>query len=257
MGAESRLSHTPFRTKADIVHHLERRVLDREFVVGEKLPSERDLCLQYAVSRPVIREALAGLVERGLIDVFAGRGSFVRAVTTDDLAQSLTRVATRAGITSRDLVSARVMLECTAAEMAADRGHEQDIDDIFAALELHDAAHSLAERARTDLVFHEAVAVASGNPVIALMFGSIRVQVHALMLRSHSDRKVRRLGDPLHQQIAEGIRDRDPVAARAAMSEHLQLALNLFGKDLDRPLAEMLESRGLGSSPPLRTTELT
>lgn len=245
------LRATQFR-KGDIVADLERRIVSGEFVSGEKLPPERDLCLEYAVSRPVIREALAGLVERGYIDVFAGRGSFVRAVAVDDLSQSLNRVATRTGVTARDLVAARVMLECTAAELAALR-ESPDVSEIYSTLEIHDAAKTLADRAQSDLAFHEAVAAASGNPVIALMFGSIRGQVHALMLRSHSDRKVRRLGDPLHAEIAAAIRDGDAAGARAAMAAHLELALTLFGRDLDRPLAEVLESRGLDSSHPLRT----
>ena len=246
---------SPFRTKADVVTDLERRILDGEFVVGQRLPSERELCAQYAVSRPVVREALAGLGERGYLEVFAGRGSFVRAVATDELSQSLTRVAARTGVTARDLVVARVMLECTSAELAATNATDEAVEQILEALRVHDAATGLADRALTDLVFHEAVAIATGNPVIALMFGSIRTQVHALMLRSHSDRKVRRLGDPLHHRIADAVRDHDPQAARAAMSEHVELALTLYGKDLDRPLADVLAGRGLNASAPLRPAE--
>ncbi len=243
----------PFRTKNEVVSHLEDRILRGEFMVGEKLPSERELCSRYAVSRPVIREALAGLLERGYIDVFAGRGSFVRAVATDELSQSLNRVAARAGITARHLVAARVMLECGGAELAASNASTDDVEAIFVTLQAHERATELAERARTDLLFHEAVALASGNPVIALMFGSIRTQVHSLMLRSHSDQKVRLLGDPMHVKIAEAIREHDPVRARTAMTEHIELALTLYGSDLDRPLSEVLSARGLDAGTPLRT----
>lgn len=238
--------------KAEVVADIERRILAGEFEPGERLPSERHLCGEYGVSRPVIREALAGLVERGLVDIHAGRGTFVREVAVDDLSQQLTRAATRTGITARDLVDARVMLECTAAELAARRA-PHDADKVLDALEMHERAVALDERVNTDLAFHEAIAAASGNPVIALMFGSIRGQVHALMLRSHSDRKVRQLGDPIHREIADAIAAGHAKKARQAMAKHLELALELFGDDLDRPLAEVLESRGLDAGKRLGT----
>jgi len=242
------------RTKHDVVGDLERRILNNEFIVGQKLPSERALGDAYAVSRPVIREALAGLVERGYIDVHPGIGSFVRALATGALSGSLTRAATRAGITARDLVPARLMLECTAADMAARNATQFEVDSIVQALDAHQRAKDVGERARSDLHFHEAVALGSGNPVITLMFGSIRTQVHALMLRSHSDRTVQRLGDPLHQNIADCIRARDPEGARAAMSEHVGLALTLYGEDLDRPLSKVLASLAIEDSPLLGPT---
>ena len=39
------------------------------------------------------------------------------------------------------------------------------------------------------------------------------------------------------------------------MSEHVELALALYGDDLDRPLSEVLAGRGLVASPPLRPVE--
>lgn len=227
--------------KGEVLGDLERRILGGEFPTGSKLPAERDLGVQYSVSRPVVREVIAGLVERGLLDVFPGRGAFVRAVSVDHLAEPLTRAASRSGVTARDVVAARLMLEGTAAELAATRTPSL-VDAVLAALEKHEQARTLADRARTDLAFHEAVAAASGNPLVVLMFGAIRTQVHALMLRSHSDRTVRRLGDPLHREIAEAIRDRNGDLARDAMHRHLKLALELYGEDLDRPLADVVPS---------------
>lgn len=228
-----------------MIEHLEHVILSGAVAVGSKLPSERELCAIYDVSRPVIRETLAGLVERGYIEVFPGRGSFVRAVAVDELAEPLSRATRQAGITARHLVSARLMLECAAAELAAERASDEDIARIDRALAEHNAASSLADRAHTDLAFHEAVAVASGNPVIALMFGAIRTQVHALMLRSLSDRVVRNAGDPMHERIAEAIAAHDPGGARQAMRDHVELALSLYGDDLDVSLTSVLEGRGL------------
>ena len=78
-----------------------------------------------------------------------------------------------------------------------------------------------------------------------LMFGAIRNQVHALMLRSHSDPNVHREGEPYHERIVQAIEDGQPAAARELMREHLELALSLYGSDLDRPISDVVDSRGL------------
>ncbi|MEY3028669.1 MAG: hypothetical protein RL198_66 [Actinomycetota bacterium] len=230
--------------KIDIVHDIQNRVLSGEWVQGSQLPSERELAIEYGVSRPVIREALAGLVELGFIEIHPGRGSFVRGVKIDDLSGSLTRAATLAKISARDLVVARLGLECSAAELAAKQEPRPE-DKLRAALQEHSEASSLQTLADTDLAFHETVVAASGNPLMVLMFGAIRNQVHALMLRSHSDPNVQREGEPYHERIVQAIADGDPIAARELMREHLELALTLYGSDLDRPISEVVESRGL------------
>jgi len=46
---------------------------------GTRLPSERELCEQYGVSRPTVRRALLQLKTNGLVDILANSGAFVRS----------------------------------------------------------------------------------------------------------------------------------------------------------------------------------
>ena len=71
------------------------------------------------------------------------------------------------------------------------------------------------------------------------MFGAISTLVIDLMHRSHSDSLVREIGDPLHDEIFDRIEARDPDGAENAMRRHIVLALELFGDDLNRPLADV------------------
>lgn len=232
--------------KAEIVNAIQLKVLSGEWGPNAQLPSERELANEFLVSRPVIREALAGLVELGFIEIHPGRGSFVREVKVDDLSNSLTRAATLAKTTARDLVVARVGMECSAVELAAE-SNDTDVDILWNTLRAHSSASGVASLAATDLAFHESVVAASANPVLVLMFGAIRNQVFSLMLRSHSDPSVQAIGEPLHEKIVQAIADHDGPRARELMREHLELALNLYGQDLDRPIAEVVESRGLAT----------
>lgn len=58
---------------------LEKRIQDRHYQVGERLPSEDALCRDFGVSRMTIRQALGGLVEGGLLTRRRGSGSYVSA----------------------------------------------------------------------------------------------------------------------------------------------------------------------------------
>lgn len=59
--------------KKDIV----RRVESGDLAPGEALPSERELCERYGVSRPTLRQATQDLVRDGLLVVRRGVGTFV------------------------------------------------------------------------------------------------------------------------------------------------------------------------------------
>ena len=73
------LSTAPLTT-LELHARLYEDILSGDIPPGAKLPSERQLAERYGVSRPVVRESLRRLQERGLIVVQPGRGSYVREV---------------------------------------------------------------------------------------------------------------------------------------------------------------------------------
>ncbi|HVK23159.1 MAG TPA: FadR/GntR family transcriptional regulator [Actinokineospora sp.] len=234
-------------TGAEVAAQMEERLLAHVWAPGDRLPSERQLSLEYSVSRPVIREALRSLQERGLINVSAGRGSFVREPRpTSDGGDPLLLVR-RGEVTARHLVVARAMLEGEAAALAAQNRSADDLAtmrDILAAFEGEPALSTLAD---LDVAFHEAIAIASRNPVIQIMFGSIRPLTHGVVVRSLTDRAVRGAAVPLHNVVFDAITAEDPEAARAAMTEHIEAAQHYYGADLDAPLVDVLTRRAVGA----------
>lgn len=63
----------------EVADDLRRRIHDKEFPVGAKLPSQAVLMREYDVSVTVVRMALDDLGSEGLIRSQQGRGTFVRA----------------------------------------------------------------------------------------------------------------------------------------------------------------------------------
>jgi GntR family transcriptional regulator len=57
---------------------LRARIASGEWMPGQQIPIEDQLCATYGVSRITVRQAVANLVNQGLIVVERGRGRFVR-----------------------------------------------------------------------------------------------------------------------------------------------------------------------------------
>jgi DNA-binding FadR family transcriptional regulator len=240
MTSSSSVSSAPVSREA-VAEYLESGIASGKFGPGERLPSERHLAEELHVSRPIVREALRVLVERDLIEVRPGRGAFVRTTDSSSGAQRMDAVYRLSHVTPRDLVEARLMLECTAAKLAAARASETDLQQLEAAAEGCERAVTIVDRARYDLAFHLAVARAAHNPVIETMFRSISSLTIELMFRSLSDQAVVAESLPLHRAVVEAIRNQDPEAARAAMGDHLAVASRLYGDDFEASIKSVAQ----------------
>jgi GntR family transcriptional regulator, transcriptional repressor for pyruvate dehydrogenase complex len=227
----------PSRNSGDaIAGALAERVLSGELVADDRLPSERRLAVEFGASRPMVREALRSLIERGLIEVEPGRGAFVRGGTGPLRFQPLDLEYRRRGTTARQLSDARLMLETEAAALATEHANADDLAALGGALERLESSATPLDRVRNDLAFHMALVAASHNPVIETMFASIHGLTVELMVRSAGDAEIIRQSEPYHRVAYEAIRDRNPVAARAAIQAHLSIAASTYGDDYDRSL---------------------
>ena len=86
---------------------------------GERLPSERELADKMGVSRPSLREAIADLQERGLVETRAGAGVYVAEVLGSAFSEALIRLFATHDEAVFDYISFRRDLEGLAADRAA------------------------------------------------------------------------------------------------------------------------------------------
>lgn len=61
----------------DISEQIHQQIIDKRYLPGDKLPSERELTEEWKVSRITIRRAIANLVQQGLVTTHQGKGAFV------------------------------------------------------------------------------------------------------------------------------------------------------------------------------------
>ncbi len=217
------------------VDALEAMILD-EASPGESLPAEADLAERLGVSRLTVREALKVLSGRGLVDLGRGRKPVVRDRDSAVLAGYLANALRRDPRGLLELNAIRQALETLSASLAAREASraglaalEAALDDMHTAAESVDAEggrSSLEAYHRADIAFHEALALASGNRMLAFMLESLEE-----CLRDSFDHSARghfaRGGTSAdvvsaHRAIFEAVRARKPAAASAAMTAHLR-----------------------------------
>jgi len=211
------------RLYEQIVQQIEESILKGELSEGSQLPAERDLAEQFGVSRTAVREAIKALQEKGLVDAFPGRGTFVTNGTSNSMRRSLDRI-----IKSGDpdgwayLVEVREILEPEIAALAAIRADEQDLAAMREALDVMDnAAWDSDAFMEADLDFHLALAEAAANPIVLSLIDSIVGLLREQRLRIFRIGGGPQRGQHHHKRILEAITRHDLQGARAAMQAHL------------------------------------
>lgn len=218
-----------------VIQALSSKIERGEYLPGQKIPTEPELCAEFGVSRTVIREAVASLkLGRNLL-ARHGVGVFVAETDQQVLADSglITVVKVNNAMHALEL---RLALEAECAAYAAQRRTTKDLVTLKKAftrmnqLELEDEDAC----ARADFEFHFAIANSSGNPHFISILRSLGQEItHDLRLKhaqgTGSERKTYfKHIQREHGEILSAIEHEDPNAARRAMRKHLNESLDRY-----------------------------
>jgi len=211
------------RLYEQIVEQIEQRILKGELRVGDQLPPERDLGEQFGVSRTAVREAVKALRQKGLLETYPGRGTFITNGTSQAMRHSLNLVVNLGRAHgSDDLVQVREILEPEIAALAAKHVTSEQLAAMDQAVAAMDGALDDAERfIEADLDFHLALAEATRNDVIPILIDSIvdllREQRKSIFFTPGGPQR----GQIHHKRILKAVKQQNPDAARKAMRAHL------------------------------------
>jgi GntR family transcriptional repressor for pyruvate dehydrogenase complex len=216
------------RLYEQIVQQVEESILNGQLKPGDQLPAERDLAQSFGVSRTAVREAVRTLREKGLVEPFSGRGTFVTNGTSQAIRQSLDlmiRVNRQEG--SAHLAELRLVLEPEIAGLAASRIESQLLGTMRETVAIMDQnLHDREAYIEADLDFHLALAEAAGNPLILSLLDSIVGLLREQRSRIFDVEGGPERGQHHHKRILAAVEQRKSEAAREAMRAHLQQVLS-------------------------------
>jgi DNA-binding FadR family transcriptional regulator len=196
-----------------VLTHLRGAIGRGEYAIGDKLPSEAELCRRLEVSRPVLREALRALQTMGLTVSRTGKGTFVVANAVED--------PTFGDYAASDLLEARRHVEIPVAGYAAVRRTPENLDHLAHLLDRMERETDATVWVAMDTLFHLAVAEAAQNPVFRRVIEEIRDALarQSAFLNELGGR--REQSNREHRAIVEALIDGSEQDAMEAMSHHL------------------------------------
>lgn len=212
------------RLYEQIVVQIEESITKGVLKEGDQLPAERELALQFGVSRTAVREAVKALREKGLVEAYPGKGTFITNGTGNSIRQTLDRMI-RVGQAegTANLAEVREILEPDIAALAATRADEENIAAMREAIAVMDSARQDADAfIEADLDFHLALAEAASNPLILSLIDSIVGLLREQRLRTFYVDGGPERGQYHHKRILEAVEHRDSQGARDAMRAHLR-----------------------------------
>jgi len=224
---------------------LYRRVIDGvlgeltagKFVVGSRLPSERELAETYVTSRATVREAMVALEMMGVVEMRKGSGIYVSSLRMPGEQEDPLDVG------AFELLEARRVIEAEVGAMAALRIADDELnelDNLLLAMTNPDIA--VSERADRD--FHFLIAASTGNSAMMAVITDLWDMRDRCKLARNIHQRARGGGELMrveeHRVILSALRRRDPEAARQAMRNHLDAVIeHLLAKTENEQIAEV------------------
>lgn len=204
-----------------LVDELQRRILNGEVAVGSWL-RHGTIAEEFGISRTPVREALRVLQSQGIVTIVQNRGARVNGHSGRDI---------------RELGEVRAELEGLAAELAAERISDEQLERMRAAWQ--GFAETIAELVRpgsepsaeanlawaeANEAFHSVILEASGNRQLLLSINDVSRRLprnSSYPAYAKSSRLLQQNVDE-HQAVADAIIGRDGAGARAAMAAHIR-----------------------------------
>ncbi|MDZ7875194.1 MAG: FadR/GntR family transcriptional regulator [Rhizobium sp.] len=226
----SGVSHS--RTADEVVQQIELLILDGVLRDGDRLPGERELAQSLEVSRPILRDALKELENRGLLISHHGGGTFVADIIGQVFSKPITDLISRHARATRDYLEYRRELEGLTAELAAQRATDTDKALLSRIIEDMRHAHGTQEpedELAADVEFHNAVGEAAHNIILLhTMRACYRLLSEGIFFNRKAVFSLPNAREQLldqHVAIHDAILAGDPEAAKAAAQAHIDFVM--------------------------------
>ncbi|MEL6947067.1 MAG: FadR/GntR family transcriptional regulator [Pseudomonadota bacterium] len=207
---------------------IESRILQGVLRVGDRLPGERALADQLAVSRPIVRQALASLEERKLLTTRRGGGTFVADVIGTLFAPPVVDLISQDNRARSDFLDYRREMEAMTAGLAARRATDADRALLGRICDDMEAAHTLRDPAREaelDVELHSTITECAHN---ILLLHTMRACYRLLSddvffnrAQLYDDVDARETLMQQHLAIVAAIQARDEAQAAEAAARHI------------------------------------
>ncbi|WP_163025975.1 FadR/GntR family transcriptional regulator [Chachezhania antarctica] len=204
--------------------------------VGDKLPTERELCDRFTTSRNTVREAMRMLKAYGIVDVRPKVGATIvdhrmnRAL--DIFSFNVAEISRK---TFDDIQGFRELIETGIALHIFDAVTPADLENLRAINRQMVQARSIVEASEYDFQFHTALIALTGNKSTLDIYGIMKPVILRIMQRGKTRRIIEGETFEEHETVLRAIEASDNLAYQYLMRTHLRAGLASFGVTPGRP----------------------
>lgn len=194
------------------LEQLRLRIAQGVWAVGERLPTEPELCAELGISRNTVREAMRVLAFSGLIEIRQGDGSYLRSMT-----DPLGTMRALSHCTLGQAQETRQTLEVEAIGLAAQRRTASDLRALRTAQDTSAALYQgdLEAYISADLAFHQRLVDAAHNPALSELYQYFSAIVGAQLRQTLNLSPRRQAVFDLHVALLDAVEQQDPERAKS------------------------------------------
>ena len=163
---------------AQVEEELMNYILNEPVGIGEKIPNEFELAEMFGVGRSTVREAVKGLVTKGILEVRRGAGTYVVSTSTlEEDPLGLAKLGDKYKL-ALELLEVRMMLEPEIAAMACGHITQEEKEQLKRLCDEVEELYTAGKNhAKKDVEFHTCIAKCSGNRVVEVLIPIINTAV--------------------------------------------------------------------------------
>ena len=218
---------------------IENAIREKKLVVGDKLPTEREMCESFGVSRTALREALRRLSARGLIDIQKGSGMYVAELNMKDAIKTLNLyydLKFDENLLSQ-IIEVRYRFEPEIARLAALNRTKENITELeenLAEFEHCDPDNTQKE-ADLDNKFHLTITKSTFNPIIQISMEPIYSLLPRMRNYIYANIEGEKAGIlESHKDLVFAIRTQNGDNAYKIMQDHLKRTTEIYEKHMGK-----------------------
>lgn len=184
-----------------------KRILSGEYAPGDRLV-ELQLAKEFGTSQSPVREALRELELLHFVESEAYKGTRVRAISLEELAE---------------IYPVRATLEEFAAREAAARlnGKVQELEEEFEEMLRAAGENDLQELAYHDVRFHQLIVEAADNSILVDTWRSLRVEARTVITALKADVDLVEIAE-MHRPLLDALVAESPEEAGKALRCHFE-----------------------------------
>lgn len=212
------------------VQKLQEMILSGELPMGQKLPSERELCQQMGVSRAVVNGGITELARQGFLEVHPRQGAFVADYRRNGNMETLIAImAYNGGMLGkeeiRSILEVRWGLEQMTLHRVIDNASDEELEKLGRFVDALEGLPAPSQASEIAFQFHHEMTLMGGNHILPLIYTSFKVPCTALWIRF-----CRKYGvEALYNNIEELYRlllNRDIEGALCWSTKYLEAAIS-------------------------------